>query len=72
MTNNELLAEWQELIQRDEPLTPKTTLADLEEWDSLSQLVLAAFFDRKLGRQISVDTLIACKTMQDLLDLAQK
>lgn len=71
MTEAELLAEWQELMQRDEPLAPGDALAGLEEWDSLSQTVLAAFFDRKLGRQVSVEALAQCATVADLLRLAQ-
>lgn len=72
MTENELLEEWQELMQRDLPLSPDESLLDMEEWDSLSQTVLAAFFDRKLNRQISVETIANCHTVRDLLDLALK
>lgn len=71
MINEELLLEWQELMQRDEPLTPEESLAEIIEWDSLSQTALAAFFDRKLGRLVSVEKLASLKTVQDLLDLAR-
>lgn len=72
MTEADLLKEWQELMQRDEPLKTTDQLRELEEWDSLSQTVLAAFFDRKLNRLISMETIASCKTMRDLLDLALK
>lgn len=69
---NQLLAEWQELMQCEKPLKPESVLAELEEWDSLSQTALAAYFDRKLHQNISFDALGDCVTVQDILDLVKK
>lgn len=72
MTTKELLEEWQELMQREQPLAVDDILDDMEEWDSLSQIALAAFFDRKLGKSVSIDDLADCESVRDLLDLAGK
>lgn len=72
METPQLLLEWQDVLQRDVPLAPETILADVEEWDSLSQVSMVAFFERKLGIRISSERLAGCKTVQDLLDLAKR
>ncbi len=72
METQELLLEWQDVLQCDTPLDAGTVLADLEEWDSLSQFGMAAFFDRKLGIQLSSGDIAKCRTVQDLLSLARK
>lgn len=71
METQQLLLEWQDILQRDDPIAPDTVLADVEEWDSLAQVGMTAFFERKLGRRVSSERLAACKTVQDLLDLAE-
>lgn len=72
MDAERLLREWRDVLQRDEPLAAETNLADIEEWDSLSLVGMAAFFDRKLGIQVSSETLAKCVTVRDLLNLAGK
>lgn len=72
MEIEQLLSAWQDVLQRDEPLEAGTNLADIEEWDSLAQMGMAAFFERKLGIHVSSATLAQCKSVQDLLKLAGK
>lgn len=72
MEIEELLLEWQDILQCDSPLDSGTVLTGLEEWDSLSQSGMAAFFDRKLGIRISSDEIARCRTVRDLLILAGK
>ncbi|MGE9986073.1 phosphopantetheine-binding protein [Desulfovibrio sp. SGI.169] len=72
MEIKELLLEWQDVLQCDVPLEAGTILTDLEEWDSLSQSGMAAFFDRKLGIRLSSDEIARCRTVRDLLALAGK
>lgn len=70
MEIDQLLSAWQDVLQRDEPLAVDMNLADVEEWDSLAQVGMAAFFERKLGIHVSSETLAQCKSVQDLLSLA--
>lgn len=72
MEIKQLLLEWQDVLQCDDPLDAGMSLAGIEEWDSLSQSGMAAFFDRKLGIHVSSETLARCKTVRDLLQLAGK
>ena len=65
MEIKELLLEWQDVLQCDVPLDVGTILTDLEEWDSLSQSGIAAFFDRKLKIPLSSDEIAKCRTVRD-------
>ncbi|MCH5276827.1 MAG: acyl carrier protein [Desulfovibrionaceae bacterium] len=71
MTKKEFLAEFQEILQRDEPVQEETPLASLAEWDSVARMVLIAFFDRTFGQQIKFDAFNACHTVADLMALTQ-
>lgn len=70
MRKEDFLASLQDILQCEAELEPQTTLADLEEWDSLAMMGLVAFFDRKLGRALDFETLGRCATVADLLALA--
>lgn len=72
MDREQLLAEWQDILQCDEALTPDTDLSVLEEWDSLSQVAMSAFFERRLGSHVSSEKIAQCKNIRDLLALAEK
>ena len=67
MTVDEFLAELREIMQRDEALTLDTALKDLDEWDSLSALGVAAFFDRCFAKNISSDNLKRMQTVRDIV-----
>lgn len=71
MTKEEFLVEFQEMLQRDDPVEAETPLASLEEWDSLARMVLIAFFDKTFGQRVTFDAFKPCRTVADLMDLAQ-
>ena len=48
MTQNEFLKEFQDILQRDEPVDLDGKLADMEEWDSLTAMATSFFFEIKV------------------------
>ncbi|MBQ7617970.1 MAG: acyl carrier protein [Desulfovibrio sp.] len=70
MNEIEFLAELQEILQRDDPLNMDMILKDLDEWDSLAIMGLAALLDRKFGKLVSFDTIKSLKTVRDIAKLA--
>lgn len=72
MRQNELLDAFQDIIQSDIKLEPDMNLQELEEWDSLAYMAMAAFFDSKLGKPITFENLDKCVIVADLLKLAQQ
>lgn len=57
-------------IENVESLTPETTFRDLEEWSSLSVMILIAFYDEYFEKEIGEKEIRSCKTIQDLYNLA--
>lgn len=57
-------------IEEVENLTPETEFHNLDEWSSISVMVTIAFFDEEFGKEIGGTDLKACKTIQELYDLA--
>ena len=57
-------------IEDVEALTPETTFHDLDEWSSISVMLLIAFYDEEFGKEISEKDIKACTTIQDLFDFA--
>jgi acyl carrier protein len=53
MTRSEFLAELQDILQRDEPLEAEMILRDLPEWDSLSIMATAGFFDEQFSMTLN-------------------
>ena len=51
-------------------LNAKTVLNDLDEWDSLAALAVIVMFDMEYNKTITGQDLRACKTIQDLFNLA--
>lgn len=70
MTINDFLAEFLEILQRDEPVSVDTRLADLEEWDSLSVMSTMTWFATRLQVRNPYKTYAEQKTVQDIIDLA--
>jgi len=70
MTAQEFLSELQDIMQRDEALSFDTALKDLDEWDSLSALGVAAFLDRCFAKQLTTDALKQMKTVRDIATAA--
>lgn len=51
-------------------LNGNESLADLGGWDSLAKVQLQAFLDEELHVQANPGRIEACKTVQDLMNLA--
>ena len=66
MTQEEFLAEFIEILQRDDPLTMDMRLKDIDEWDSLANMGLTAFLDRRLNKKVSFDDLKRMETVKDV------
>lgn len=70
MQREEFLAEITEIMQRDEAITGNESLAEIEEWDSMTVLGVMSFFDMEFGIGLNADQMKALKTMQELIALA--
>ena len=71
MNKNEFLEKVKDILQYeyDEELTDTTSLSDIEEWDSISIISIAALID-STGKKATVDELKNIKTVAELLNLA--
>lgn len=70
MTRAEFLLELQDILQRDEPLEPAMVLKQLPEWDSLSIMAVAGFFDQNFSKTLNFNDFEAFVTVEDLLSRA--
>jgi acyl carrier protein len=50
-------------------VTPETTAADIEEWDSLSHIRLVVAIERKFGFKFKNSEIEGLKTVGDLVNL---
>ncbi len=57
-------------LDNAEGLTPETEFHDLDEWSSLSVIMVIAFFDEEFGKEIDNIAVRKAETIQDLYDLA--
>lgn len=69
MTRDEFLANFKDILQTDADIDFDTKLSDIEEWDSLAKLSVAAFLDADFGIRISMTDF---ETMVSVGDLAKK
>lgn len=58
----------EEIMDYDDALKPEMVLADLEEWDSLSTLALAAKVRELYGTNLTSDQILQFETVQDICD----
>ena len=72
MNINEFIEKFAEQIEVEDvgTLTPETEFRELDEWSSLSVMILIAFFDEELGKEIGSKEIRACQTIQDLYNVA--
>jgi acyl carrier protein len=70
MKTSDFLEELQDLLQREEPLEPEMRLKELPEWDSLSLMAIAAFFDKHFRQSLTFNDFERLTTVRDLLDQA--
>lgn len=57
-------------VENVEELTVETEFKELDEWSSLSVMLLIAFFDEEFEKQIGDKDIRSCTTLQDLYNLA--
>lgn len=57
-------------IEDVDSLTAETEFRQLDEWSSLSVILLIAFFDEAFDKEISGENIKGCKTIQELFNLA--
>lgn len=57
-------------VENVENLTSETEFHDLEEWSSLSVMLLIAFFDEEFDKQVGDKEIRAAVTIQDLYNIA--
>ena len=57
-------------VENVEELTAETEFKELDEWSSLSVMLLIAFFDEEFEKQIGDKDVRSCTTLQDLYNLA--
>lgn len=57
-------------IEDAERLSAETEFRDLDEWSSLSVMLLIAFYDEELDKQIGDVDIKKCSTIGDLYRLA--
>lgn len=57
-------------VENVDELTAETDFRDLDEWSSLSVMLLIAFFDEEFEKQIGDKDIRSCSTIQDLFNLA--
>ena len=57
-------------VENVEALTAETEFRALDEWSSLSVMLLIAFYDDEFDKQIGESAIKGCKTIEDLYKLA--
>ena len=72
MEIKEFIAKFAEEIEIEnaEELTPETAFRELDEWSSLSVMILIAFYDENFDKEIGEKDIRSCTTIQDLYNLA--
>lgn len=58
-------------IENVDTLTANTKFRELDEWSSLSIMLLIAFFDEEFEREIGDTEIRNCTTIQDLYNLTK-
>ena len=73
MNQASLLADLAEIMELPaEALSPAAELAALPQWDSTAIIGFMAACDERYGRLLPTDRLLACRTVGDLLALAEE
>ena len=57
-------------VENVEKLKPETEFESLDEWSSLSVMIIIAFYDDEFDKQIGETAIKGCKTIEDLYKLA--
>lgn len=70
MNKNDFLEDLEDLLQREEPCDALDVLETYEEWDSLSQMSLIAYFGQKFNVKLGLEDFQKLNTISDLMNLA--
>ena len=72
MELKEFIEKFAEAIEVEdvESLTAETEFRTLDEWSSLSVMLLIAFYDEEFDKEISEKEIKSCTTIQDLYNFA--
>ncbi len=57
-------------VNNADALTAETAFHELEEWSSLSVILLIAFYDEEFDKELTPATIWEAKTIQNLYDIA--
>lgn len=57
-------------VEEVETLTQETNFHDLDEWSSISVMLLIAFYDEEFGKEITPAAIKEANTIQDLYYIA--
>lgn len=66
MRTDEFIEIFKDVIQSDSDIDMDSTLAEIEEWDSMAMMALIAYFDVKLNIAVSFDQLHALSSVKDI------
>ena len=71
MEIKEFIEKFAEVIEVEnvDALTAETVFRNLDEWSSLSVMLLIAFFDEEFEKEIGGTDIKKCDTIQDLFNL---
>ena len=70
MTADEFIKRLAELMDTSAALNMSTRLAQVEDWDSLSQVSFYSFCNATLNRRVAPDAIKSAQTVADLFKLA--
>jgi hypothetical protein len=71
MTSEEFMGDLALVLSAEgSALTPQTELASLQGWDSMGMLGAVALLDSVTGRTTDIALIQACRTCQDVMNLA--
>lgn len=70
ISKDKFLEEFQDIIQRDDPVSPDDLLENIEEWDSMAIMACIAWFDSALNIKLPYKTVAGLQTVQQLIEKA--
>lgn len=72
MENNDILRSLEKLIRQPAgSLNGPETLKSLDGWDSLAMIEFISMMDEEYGVDLEAEQVRTCKTVQDLMELAE-
>jgi len=71
MELKDFLEKFEQQLEDVEPgtITADTNFRELEEWDSMTSLVIIAMVDREFNKQVAGNDIIESTTVEDLFNI---